>query len=106
MEKYLIRMRSPADLFPFLVRDLSEKLNITDAAIMYDDTFGMVNDDELKLIYNKYLNSDISHHFTDLLVDMPIRHMFHKISDDPDVIEKQLMNFKLRSIKNYFVLAR
>ena len=42
MEKYLIRMRSPADLFPFLVRDLSEKLNITDAAILYDKTFGMM----------------------------------------------------------------
>ena len=42
MEKYLIRMRSPADLFPFLVNDLSEKLNITDAAILYDKSFGMM----------------------------------------------------------------
>ena len=39
-EKYLIQMRGPHDIFQFIVRDLAFVTNISNAAILYDDTFG------------------------------------------------------------------
>ena len=42
-EKYLIQVRSPTDLFQFIVRDLARHTNITNAAILYDDSFGKID---------------------------------------------------------------
>ena len=41
-EKYLIQVRSPSDLFQYIVRDLADLTNITNAAILFDDSFGKI----------------------------------------------------------------
>ena len=38
-EKYLIQVRSPSDMFQYIIRDMATLTNITNAAILYDDTF-------------------------------------------------------------------
>ena len=42
-EKYLIQVRSPSDLFQYIVRDLAELTNITNAVILFDDSFGTID---------------------------------------------------------------
>ena len=40
-KKYLIQVRPPGDLFPDIIRDLAIASNITNAAILYDSSFGV-----------------------------------------------------------------
>ena len=40
-QKYLIQVRPPGDLFPDILRDLAIANNITNAAILYDTSFGV-----------------------------------------------------------------
>jgi len=40
-QKYLIQISPPADLIPEIVRSIVVAQNITNAGIMFDDTFGM-----------------------------------------------------------------
>ena len=42
-EKYLIQVRSPSDLFQYIVRDLAKHTKITNAVILYDDSFGKID---------------------------------------------------------------
>ena len=39
-QKYLVQVRSPGDTFQYIVRDLAFVTNISNAAILFDDTFG------------------------------------------------------------------
>ena len=39
--EYLVQVRGPHDLFPYIVRDLANITNVHTAAILYDDTFMM-----------------------------------------------------------------
>ena len=39
-EKYLIQVRSPSDLFQYIIRDLAVHTNFSNAVILYDDSFG------------------------------------------------------------------
>ena len=39
-EKYQIQVRPPGDLLPNIIRDLIVRQNISNAAILYDETFG------------------------------------------------------------------
>ena len=36
-------MRSPGDMVNYIVRDLAQAANITNAAVLYDETFGNVD---------------------------------------------------------------
>ena len=56
-------MRGPHDMFQYIVRDLVTVTNVTNAAILYDDTFMM------------------NHHFKNLLLDVPVRYAFGKKLD-------------------------
>ena len=38
-QKYLVQVRSPSDLLPFIIRDLAALTNITNAAILHDESF-------------------------------------------------------------------
>ena len=38
--QYLVQVRQPGDLLPFVVRDLATAANLTNAAVLYDQTFG------------------------------------------------------------------
>ena len=37
--EYLVQVRQPGDLLPFVVRDLATAANLTNAAVLYDHTF-------------------------------------------------------------------
>ena len=39
--EYLVQVRGPHDMFQYIVRDLATVSNITNAAILYDDSFVM-----------------------------------------------------------------
>ena len=39
-KKYLIQVRPPGDILPDIIRDLALTNNITNAAILYDSSFG------------------------------------------------------------------
>ena len=39
-KKYLIQVRPPGDILPDIIRDLALVYNITNAAILYDSSFG------------------------------------------------------------------
>ena len=41
-QKYLIQVRSPSDMFQYIIQDLSVHSNISNAVIMFDDTFGCI----------------------------------------------------------------
>ena len=38
-EEYLVQVKSPHEMFQNLIRDLANITNISNAAILYDDTF-------------------------------------------------------------------
>ena len=38
-EQYLVQVRSPSDMFQYIIRDMATLTNITNAAILYDNTF-------------------------------------------------------------------
>lgn len=40
-QKYLVQINPPADIIPEIVRSIVVAQNITNAGIMFDDTFGM-----------------------------------------------------------------
>ena len=54
--EYLVQVRGPHDLFPYIVRDLVTINNVHTAAILYDDTFMM------------------TYHFKNLLLNVPVRY--------------------------------
>ena len=58
---YLVQVRGPHDLFPYIVRDLVTINNVHTAAILYDDTFMM------------------NRHFKNLLLNNPVRFTIQSI---------------------------
>ena len=38
-EKYLVQVRSPSDMFQYIIKDMATLTNITNAAILFDETF-------------------------------------------------------------------
>ena len=59
--EYLIQVRGPHDLFPYIVRDLVTINKVHTAAILYDDTFMM------------------TYHFKNLLLNIPVRYNSNEI---------------------------
>jgi len=87
-EKYLIRMRGPDDIFQFIVRDLASVTNISNAAILYDDTFVM------------------THHYKNLLLNLPVRHLINKlVTGDMKMIKEQIQRIQGLDIRHFFILA-
>ena len=39
-QKYLVQVRSPSDMFQYIIRDMATLTNITNAAILFDESFG------------------------------------------------------------------
>ena len=102
--EYLVQARGPHDMFQHIVRDIATVTSISNAAILYDDTFMM------------------DHSYRNLLINMPIRYgvyMFTSSCPSETMIFRQLTR-KLESddlttqiktmidleAKNFFILAR
>ena len=60
--KYLVQVRGPHDMFQYIVRDLVTVTNVSNAAILFDDSF--------------YMNDD---HYTNLFIHMPVRHVINNV---------------------------
>ena len=56
--EYLVQVRGPHDLFPYIVRNLVTITNVHTAAVLYDDTFMMLR------------------HRHRLLLNIPVRYTF------------------------------
>ena len=60
--KYLVQVRGPHDMFQYIVRDLATVSNITNAAILYDDSFVMKKN-----------------HYNEILSQLPVQHLINKL---------------------------
>ena len=38
-EKYLVQVRGPSDMFQYIIKDMATLTNITNAAILFDESF-------------------------------------------------------------------
>ncbi|XP_063992990.1 ionotropic receptor 25a [Diachasmimorpha longicaudata] len=86
-KKYLIQVLPPADLVPEAIRQLAITMNITNAAIMFDQNFVM------------------DHKYKSLLLNVPTRHVIVRAKEFP-AIDAQLSQLRDLDIVNFFVLAK
>ncbi|XP_066155907.1 ionotropic receptor 25a-like isoform X1 [Euwallacea fornicatus] len=86
-EEYLVQISPPGDIIPEMVRTLVLNQNITNAAILYDDTFIM------------------DHKYKALLQNVATRHLIDEINQDPSKIPEQLDSLVKLDLKNFFVLG-
>nr|AHN49641.1 ionotropic glutamate receptor 25a [Caligus rogercresseyi] len=86
-EKYLIRVRPPGDILPNIIRSIITTDNITNAAVLFDDSFVM---------HYKYRS---------LLQNIPVRHMIQKIRMGKNELKAQLLRMTEVDLNNYFVFG-
>ncbi|XP_050546759.1 ionotropic receptor 25a [Daktulosphaira vitifoliae] len=86
-QKYLIQINPPSDIIPEIIRSIIVSQNITNAGIMFDDTFVM------------------DHKYKSLLQNIPTRHIIAAI-DDIASIKLHLTRFRDVDIVNFFVLGK
>lgn len=86
-QNYLIQIRPPGDVITGVIRELIERQNITNAAILYDDTF---------IMDYKYKN---------LLLNVPTRHIIHMVKNQPNELRQQLKDIAKVDLNNFFVLG-
>ncbi|XP_053959026.1 ionotropic receptor 25a isoform X1 [Anastrepha ludens] len=87
-QKYLLQVMPPADLIPEVVRSMVRKMNITNAAILYDDTFVM------------------DHKYKSLLQNIQTRHVITGIAKEGKrEREEQIEKLRNLDINNFFILG-
>ncbi|XP_028982399.1 ionotropic receptor 25a [Diachasma alloeum] len=84
---YLIQVLPPADLIPEAIRQLAITMNISNAAIMFDENFVM------------------DHKYKSLLLNVPTRHVIVR-TKEVGAIDAQLSQLRDLDIVNFFVLAK
>ena len=103
-EKYLIQVRSPSDMFQYIIRDLALHTNISNAVILFDDSFGKVNLHFNVLI--RIIKLVMTHHYKNLLMNMPVRHVIDKMETEREKLEEQITKYVKMDILNFFLLTR
>ncbi|XP_050303158.1 ionotropic receptor 25a isoform X2 [Anthonomus grandis grandis] len=86
-EEYLIQISPPGDIIPEVVRTLVLNQNITNAAILFDDSFVM------------------DHKYKALLQNVATRHLIDEINSDLSKVPDQLEDLVKLDLKNFFVLG-
>ncbi|KAL1505374.1 hypothetical protein ABEB36_004957 [Hypothenemus hampei] len=86
-EEYLVQISPPGDIIPEMIRNLVTNQNITNAAILFDDSFVM------------------DHKYKSLLQNVATRHLIDEISSDVNKIPDQLEDLVKLDLKNFFVLG-
>ncbi|XP_012259587.2 ionotropic receptor 25a-like [Athalia rosae] len=84
---YLIQVMPPADLVPEAIRQLVITMNVSNAAILFDDNFVM------------------DHKYKSLLQNVPVRHVIVKAKEAGSQMTKQLSRLRNLDIVNFFVLG-
>lgn len=77
----------PADLVPEVIRQLALKLNITNAAILFDKNFVM------------------NHKYKSLLLNVPTRHVINELDISIDKVKRQLVQLRDLDVVNYLLLG-
>ncbi|EDV57772.2 ionotropic receptor 25a [Drosophila erecta] len=87
-QKYLLQVMPPADIIPEVIRSIVIHLNITNAAILYDDSFVM------------------DHKYKSLLQNIQTRHVITAIAKDGKrEREEQIEKLRNLDINNFFILG-
>ncbi|KAH1005541.1 ionotropic receptor 25a [Dendroctonus ponderosae] len=86
-EEYLVQISPPGDIIPEMVRTLVLNQNITNAAILFDDSFVM------------------DHKYKALLQNVATRHLIDEINEDVNKIPDHLESLVKLDLKNFFVLG-
>ncbi|XP_055858527.1 ionotropic receptor 25a [Episyrphus balteatus] len=84
--KYLLQVMPPADIIPEVIRSIVKYMNITNAAILYDETFIM------------------DHKYKSLLQNIQARHVITAIAKDGER-EQQIEKLRNLDINNFFILG-
>lgn len=85
---YLLQVNPPADLLTEVVRSIVIYMNITNAAILYDESFV------------------VDHKYKALLQNIPTRHVITAIAANKPAISDQIVKLRNLDINNYFVLGK
>lgn len=94
----------PGDIIPQLVALITSLQNMTNAAILYDDSFGKLDGQLSHFMTNFFVHPiDMTSKFKSLLKNRPIRHMFSRIETN---INTQLRRLEDMDIVNFFVLGK
>lgn len=83
---YLLQVMPPSDVLTEIVRSIVTYMNITNAAILYDETFV------------------VDHKYKALLQNIPTRHVITAIAGDRERSE-QITKLRNLDINNYFILG-
>jgi hypothetical protein len=85
-KNYLLQVMPPSDVLTEIVRSIVTYNNITNAAILYDETYV------------------VDHKYKALLQNIPTRHVITAIANDRDRAD-QLVKLRNLDINNYFILG-
>ena len=85
-KNYLLQVMPPSDVLTEIVRSIVVYMNITNAAILYDETFV------------------VDHKYKALLQNIPTRHVITAIASDRERSE-QITKLRNLDINNYFILG-
>nr|QGW50660.1 ionotropic receptor 18 [Propsilocerus akamusi] len=83
---YLLQVMPPSDVLPEVIRSIVVYMNITNAAILYDETFV------------------VDHKYKALLQNIPTRHVITAIAGDRDRAQ-QIEKLRNLDINNFFILG-
>ncbi|XP_075152081.1 ionotropic receptor 25a [Haematobia irritans] len=86
-QKYLLQVMPPGDIIPEVVRSIVRKMNITNAAILYDGTFVM------------------DHKYKSLLQNIQTRHVITAVADGDSARADQIERLRNLDINNFFILG-
>lgn len=86
-EKYLLQVMPPLDIIPEVIRSLVLRLNITNAAILYDELFVM------------------EHKYKALLQNIQTRHVITTVAKGERERSEQILKLRNLDMNNFFILG-
>jgi ionotropic glutamate receptor len=107
-KNYLVQIRPPGDVITDVIREVISRMNITNAAILYDNSFG-------KIIFQQmcyYIEVNrinfaavMDYKYKSLLLNVPTRHIIHMIKDNDAELRQQLLKISEVDLNNFFILG-
>lgn len=91
-------------MIPEVIRSIVKSQNISNAAILFDDSFGNKNTFKKKTL-KSFLPPVMDHKYKSLLQNIPTRHLITAV-DEAGGLKKQLTKMKELDVVNFFILGR
>lgn len=86
-KNYLLQVMPPLDMIPEVIRSIVLRMNITNAAILYDDLFIM------------------EHKYKALLQNIQTRHVITTIAKEERERSEQILKLRNLDMNNFFILG-